>query len=90
MTRHRRFIAGAVCPSCKEMDKLFIYESDDKKIRECVRCGFQEEIDQQGSIKELTTGADQQQQHADDEPIDVVQLIDRPANAPIKGESGEK
>jgi uncharacterized metal-binding protein (TIGR02443 family) len=34
----RRFIAGAVCPRCGEMDKLFIEGSGEH--RECVSCGF--------------------------------------------------
>ncbi len=34
----RRFIAGAVCPRCGEMDKLVVDSDTDQ--RECVRCGF--------------------------------------------------
>ena len=40
---HKRFIAGAVCPRCGVLDKLFIYHVGDKKFRECVNCDFQEE-----------------------------------------------
>lgn len=36
----RRFIAGAVCPRCGEMDKLIVYLDSDQ--RECVACGFNE------------------------------------------------
>ena len=39
--RPRRFIAGAVCPKCAEMDKTVMYRvSDVEQVRECVRCGF--------------------------------------------------
>lgn len=37
-----RFIAGAVCPECKEVDKLKIYKEDGEDVRECVRCGYRE------------------------------------------------
>ena len=42
MSVGRRFIAGASCPSCKQIDKLFMYEKDGHKVKECVRCGFHE------------------------------------------------
>ena len=35
-----RFIAGAVCPSCKEQDKIAI--SPDDKLIYCLSCDFQE------------------------------------------------
>ena len=35
-----RFIAGAVCPSCKEVDKIAITQ-DDKTIY-CLSCDFKE------------------------------------------------
>ncbi|MBD63112.1 MAG: hypothetical protein CMD68_03420 [Gammaproteobacteria bacterium] len=35
-----RFIAGAVCPSCKEQDKIAI-SPDDKTIY-CVNCDYKE------------------------------------------------
>ena len=35
-----RFIAGAVCPSCKALDKIAI-STDDQSIY-CLRCDFKE------------------------------------------------
>jgi uncharacterized metal-binding protein (TIGR02443 family) len=35
-----RFIAGAVCPNCKEMDKIAITADD--KIIYCLSCNFKE------------------------------------------------
>ncbi len=40
--QHKRFIAGALCPQCQAMDKIFIYRAGDKNVRECVSCGFRE------------------------------------------------
>ena len=35
-----RFVAGAVCPSCQEMDRMVIDVSTDE--RRCIACGFVE------------------------------------------------
>ncbi|MFT7299757.1 MAG: putative metal-binding protein (TIGR02443 family) [Porticoccus sp.] len=51
----KRFIAGAVCPRCSEMDKLTVFSEDDKDFRECVSCGFKEQMFLQGAPKELET-----------------------------------
>lgn len=40
MTQHRRFIAGAVCPKCAEMDRLVTYSNEEGTFRECVSCGY--------------------------------------------------
>jgi hypothetical protein len=41
MPSPKRFIAGAVCPRCAEMDKITMYTDDaDEQIRECIACGF--------------------------------------------------
>lgn len=53
----RRFIAGAVCPACKEMDTLMMWSEDNTPHRECMICGFSDTLDANGlSIpKELPT-----------------------------------
>ena len=38
--QRRRFIAGAVCPRCAEMDRVVVDLDTDQ--RECVSCGFSE------------------------------------------------
>ena len=35
-----RFVAGAICPSCQEMDRMVIDGAADE--RRCVACGFGE------------------------------------------------
>ena len=55
----RRFIAGAVCPRCSEMDKIVNYKLGDKNYRECVACGFKDEIRLQTSPRELDTRVNQ-------------------------------
>ncbi|WNO09177.1 YheV family putative zinc ribbon protein [Teredinibacter sp. KSP-S5-2] len=51
----KRFIAGAVCPSCGEMDKLVLYMESDKNVRECVACGFKDVMHIQQQPRELET-----------------------------------
>jgi len=38
----KRFIAGAVCPSCKAMDTLAVWREDQVEVVECVKCGHQQ------------------------------------------------
>lgn len=39
--RPRRFIAGAVCPKCSEMDRIVMFTNDDDdEVRECISCGY--------------------------------------------------
>lgn len=45
MASPKRFIAGAVCPRCAEMDKIRMYTTDDgDQVRECVACGFTDAV----------------------------------------------
>ena len=43
-TNQKRFIAGASCPDCSEIDSLVLY-SKDQSI-ECVSCGFTQTTEQ--------------------------------------------
>lgn len=36
----KKFIAGAVCPQCNQMDKIFIYQKDGEDVAECNSCGY--------------------------------------------------
>jgi uncharacterized metal-binding protein (TIGR02443 family) len=38
-----RFIAGAICPKCKELDRIVVKEMNNILIRQCVSCGFAED-----------------------------------------------
>lgn len=56
----KRFIAGAVCPRCAEMDKVVMYNTPDgDEVRECVACGFSETYaqhkEEQAQYEELET-----------------------------------
>lgn len=51
----KRFIAGAVCPRCAQMDKLVMYKQDGKDFRECVSCDFKDEMRFTSNRQELQT-----------------------------------
>lgn len=49
MATPKRFIAGAVCPRCAEMDKIMMFTDDEgEQIRECVACGFTDAMSDSG------------------------------------------
>lgn len=55
----KRFVAGAVCPSCQAMDRLVVWQGSDPQTRECVACGYKDTLDQNGNIQELPTRVNQ-------------------------------
>jgi len=57
---NKRFIAGAVCPKCSEMDKLVMYKNeDDRETRECVACGYQDVMKTEAEMAEEAAQAAQ-------------------------------
>ncbi len=73
----RRFMAGAVCPRCSKMDTIQVYNLDGKDFRECVECGFKEEMRLNIAPSELETRVN----HQDDEPeqVQVINIISDPS-----------
>lgn len=67
----RRFVAGAVCPRCSEMDKLVVFNEEGKDYRECVACGYKEEMHFKPVTRELETRVNQ----SEDDKKDAVQVI---------------
>lgn len=55
----KRFIAGAVCPKCSAMDKIVAYSKEGKDYRECVSCGYSDEMRFQNNTQELDTRVNQ-------------------------------
>ena len=51
----KRFIAGVTCPKCSKMDKLKAYSEDGVDYRECVSCGFRDEMRVFSEPRELET-----------------------------------
>tara|TARA_B110000858_G_C17386277_1_gene286060 strand:+ start:183 stop:425 length:243 start_codon:yes stop_codon:yes gene_type:complete len=51
----KRFIAGVTCPKCAEMDKMQVYAEADVDYRECVSCGFKDQMRLSSSPREVQT-----------------------------------
>jgi len=51
----KRFIAGVVCPNCSVMDKLQAFSEEGVDFRECVSCGFKDEMRMASSPREIET-----------------------------------
>ena len=58
----KRFIAGAVCPCCGEMDKIVMFQQDDKSVRECVACGFGDAMRYEVGVNQPETRLDKTKQ----------------------------
>lgn len=70
----RRFIAGAVCPRCGEMDTTVVDLATDQ--RECVSCGFGEARPEGAPQQEPHTRVNRPARRADT-PAEAVRLVDR-------------
>lgn len=69
----RRFVAGAVCPRCSEMDKLVVYNEEGKDYRECIACGYKEEMRFKPVTRELDTRVNQTEDDKND--VQVVNIL---------------
>lgn len=70
----RRFIAGAVCPRCGEMDKIVV--DMETQTRECVACDFSEARPEDVAAKELPTRVSRAAARRVETPAEAVTLID--------------
>ncbi|WP_439106613.1 YheV family putative metal-binding protein [Congregibacter sp.] len=81
----RRFIAGAVCPRCAEMDKIVVDLDSDE--RECVACGFSEGRPEINVPAEVKTRVNRASARRVETPAEVVKLLD--PGAPAASDSDE-
>jgi uncharacterized metal-binding protein (TIGR02443 family) len=86
-TSRRRFIAGAVCPRCAQMDKIVVNLDTDQ--RECVACGFSEPRpgdrpgtttavtgQSEAAVRELPTRVSRAAARRVETPAEPVRLVD--------------
>lgn len=73
----KRFVAGAVCPRCGEMDKIRSYTTEEGSFRDCVNCDFEEKQLAQVEQKELGTRVNQYEE-ASDSSVQVVNIVEPP------------
>lgn len=69
----RRFIAGAICPQCKELDKIVVYKEEGVDVRECVRCDYKETQRFESGPNEPTTRVNKSrsEREADAQPVQI-------------------
>ncbi|SDK43865.1 YheV family putative zinc ribbon protein [Microbulbifer yueqingensis] len=68
----KRFIAGAVCPRCSAMDRIVNYREGEKNFRECVACGFKDEIRLQSAPRELGTRVAPERDSEREAPVKIL------------------
>lgn len=76
----KRFIAGAVCPACSEMDRIKMWDVDGVPHRECVACGYADTLNAQGQSvpSELGTRVNKTAAKAPDPKVKAVQFFPNP------------
>ncbi len=52
MVVNRRFIAGARCPGCGNVDTIVLMQEQGEQIFECVECGFHERMSESSQSAE--------------------------------------
>ena len=55
LTTKKQFIAGVTCPKCAQMDKIQAYVEDGVNYRECVSCGFKDQMRLASAPREIQT-----------------------------------
>ena len=85
----KRFVAGAVCPRCGELDKLRMWRDEVKEYRECVQCQYQDamRLDGRNDIDELSTRVNQAEAVKPVQPTpdeQVLNFVPMPASATVK------
>lgn len=75
VTATKRFIAGAVCPRCGAMDRIRMFSEDERRFRECVSCGFRDEIRIDAPPREPDTRVNRSPEERAKE-VQPVRLID--------------
>lgn len=74
-TAKKRFIAGAICPRCKATDRIVMYRVGDTDYRECVECGFRDELRFKSGLREIQTRVNTPQEQIAKE-TQVVKLLE--------------
>ena len=74
-SEQKRFIAGAVCPKCAAQDKVVAYRKQEIDYRECVSCGFIDQLKLGVSAPPPDTRISKAERR-DAASIDAIKIID--------------
>ncbi len=70
----KRFIAGAKCSQCQALDKVVMFRLAGIQYRECVSCGYRDEMRFEQNFRELETRVNRSEQEKSAE-VGVVRLV---------------
>ncbi len=74
MKNNQRFIAGAICPECQQMDSLLL--DTVKQDIECVECGYiQSEKQRDQEYQKKNTGSKNQSIAEKVDPTNMINII---------------
>lgn len=71
----RRFIAGAVCPECRAVDRIVLEDQAEMRRRRCVSCGHTDELVREAAV-EPATRVTRRREPADGAASTPVRIID--------------
>ena len=74
----KRFIAGAVCPRCGDMDSIVMFKEAELDVRECVSCDYTDKMDfeaQEKLTSELDTRVNQVDDAVREENVQVIKFM---------------
>lgn len=70
----RRFVAGARCPQCQALDKVVMFRKEGIQYRECVSCGYTDDMPFEQNFRELETRVNRSPEQKEEE-VSVVRLV---------------
>ena len=77
MTVQKRFIAGAICPRCAEMDRIRTWEQNGIRYRDCVSCDFFEQLPiEDQALPELETRVNREREEQQRNTVQTVKILD--------------
>jgi uncharacterized metal-binding protein (TIGR02443 family) len=68
-------MAGATCPQCQGLDKVVMFRTSGVQYRECVSCGYLDQMHFDGGFRELETRVNRTEAEKLGDTM-VVRLID--------------
>ena len=76
----KRFIAGAVCPACRALDTIRLWDADGTATREGGACGFGDTLDAQGNAipREIPTRVNKSASKPANPKVQAVQFFPNP------------
>jgi uncharacterized metal-binding protein (TIGR02443 family) len=75
----RRFIAGAVCPECRALDRIVVEEIEGGRRRRCVSCGHTDTLASGSALEPPGRFTRRPEREV---PATVVRIVDPPKREP--------